>query len=78
MVDQLFNFRNAKFSIFMEVGNIDDINNMSMKDFTNLSRYVDRKHKIETGKPIPLRESNKNMIKMAKMRNKYGKSNHIN
>lgn len=48
---------------------MEDINNMSMKDFIHLSEYLDRKYKIDNKQPVPLRESNRRMIERAKARN---------
>jgi len=62
----LDNLRDCKFAIFMEVGNIEDINNMSMKDFNNLNRYLEKREKIRTNKPVPLSDSEKEMIKRSK------------
>ena len=50
----------------MEVGNIEDINNMSMKDFNNLNRYLEKREKIRTNKPVPLSDSEKEMIRRTK------------
>jgi len=62
----LDNLRDCKFAIFMEVGNIEDINNMSMKDFNNLNRYLEKREKIRTNKPISLSDSEKEMIRRTK------------
>ena len=62
----LDNLRDCKFAIFMEVGNLEDINNMSMKDFNNLNRYLEKREKIRTNKPISLSDSEKEMIKRTK------------
>jgi len=62
----LDNLRDCKFAIFMEVGNLEDINNMSMKDFNNLNRYLEKREKIRTNKPISLSDSEKEMIKRSK------------
>lgn len=49
---------------------MEDINNMSMKDFHHLIEYLDRRAKIESGKPVRLKESNRRMISRAKERNR--------
>jgi hypothetical protein len=54
----------------MEVGNMEDINNMALKDFNNLLKYLSRRNKIREGKPVPLKESQKEMIKITKEKNK--------
>ena len=43
-----------------------DVNNMSMKDFTNLLKHLERKNRMKTGKPVKLKQSQKDMIKKAK------------
>lgn len=63
-------FRSCKYSIFMQTGGMEDINNMGMDDFHHLMEYLDRKSKIEEGKPVRLRESNREMIRRAKVRNR--------
>ena len=50
----------------MEVGNIEDINNMSMKDFNNLNRYLEKRERTREHKPVPLTDSEKEMIKRTK------------
>ena len=50
----------------MEVGNMQDINNMTMKDFNNLMCYLKFKEDKDSGKAVPLKQSQKDMIKKAK------------
>lgn len=50
----------------MEVGNMEDINKMSLLEFNNLLNYLEKKEKIRKHEPIPLRDSEKEMIKKAK------------
>jgi hypothetical protein len=45
---------------------MEDINNMSMKDFNGLMKYVTIRERKRSGKPVPLRDSQKEMIKRAK------------
>jgi len=45
-----------------------DINDMSLKDFNNLNRYLARRERIRDNKTVPLRDSQKEMIKRAKER----------
>ena len=45
-----------------------DINNMTLKDFNGLLRYLDLENKIRKNQPIPLKQSQKDMIKRAKVR----------
>ena len=52
-----------------------DINNMSLNDFNNVFKYISRKNKERKGEIVPLKESNKNMIKRRKERNKNGSTN---
>lgn len=46
-----------------------DINNMNLKDFDNLFKFIDRRNRIKTHKPVPLRDSDREMIKAFKDRN---------
>lgn len=45
---------------------MEDINNMSLKDFYGLNWYMNKIENMRSGKPIPLKESQKEMIKRAK------------
>jgi len=69
-LERLENFRDAKNSLYLEVGNMYDINNMNIKDFNNLFEYISRKDKIKNKQPVPLRESNKRMIQATKDKRK--------
>jgi hypothetical protein len=66
----LENFRDAKNSLYLNVGNMYDINNMSMTDFNNLNEYLERSNKMKSGQPVKLRESNKRMIEARKLKEK--------
>ena len=52
----------------MQVGNMYDINHMKFKDFLNLLDYVEYRDKKQSGKPVPIKESQKDMIKRLKER----------
>ena len=54
----------------MEVGNMEDINNMSIKDFYNLNKFLNRREKMRTHKPVELKQSQKDMIQATKERDK--------
>jgi len=73
-LELLENFRDAKNSLFLEVGNMYDINNMSLKDFNNLYEYIERREKMGKHEPVKLRESNKRMIEARKAKEKRIKS----
>ena len=45
-----------------------DINNMSMKDFHHLLKFLKRRENMREGKPVELKQSQKDMIKKAKER----------
>jgi len=45
-----------------------DINKMSMKDFDGMMVYLKNKKNIDERKPIPLKQSQKDMIKRTKER----------
>lgn len=62
----LENFRDAKNSLYLQVGNMQDINNMSLSDFNHLYEYVERRDKINKHEPVKLRESNRRMIQATK------------
>ena len=62
----LWDFRANKFSMFVEVGNMKDINDMSMKDFINLCKYLEYKNKKDSGGIVPLKKSQKEMIEVTK------------
>ena len=66
----LENFRDAKHSLYLKVGNMYDINSMDIKDFDNLYKYIERKEKINRNEPVPLRESNRRMIEARKNKEK--------
>lgn len=51
-----------KYSVYLEVGNMKDINDMSIDEFNHLYEFIDRREKIRKHQPIPLRDSNKRMI----------------
>ena len=45
-----------------------DINNMSLRDFNSLYKYIDRREKKRNHEPTELRESNRRMIEENKKR----------
>ena len=45
---------------------MEDINKMTLKDFNNLNEYLKIKDKIGKNQPIPLKKSQKEMIKRTK------------
>jgi len=71
--ERLENFRDAKNSLYLKVGNMKDINNMDIKDFNNIFEYSNRIETSRSGKPVPLRESNKRMIQATKEKRKKKK-----
>jgi len=58
--------------MYIQLGNLQDINIMSMKDFNNLHKYLKMKKMMNDGQPIPLKQSQKDMIKRAQERMKHG------
>jgi len=60
------NFTEAKYALFLEVGNMEDINNMDIVDFTRLNRFIEKRNRVMSGKSIPLKDSNREMIRRAK------------
>jgi len=52
---------------------MEDINNMSIEEFNNLMRYLERRERIRKNQIVPLRDKNKEMIKRAKEVKKDGK-----
>ncbi len=50
----------------MEVGNMEDLNNMLVQDFNGIMRYLDEKNKKQNKGFIPLPDSSKEMIKRAR------------
>ena len=58
-------------SLYLEVGNMEDLNNMDIIDFNRLNKYIKRRNAQRNGKPIELKDSNKEMIRRAKERNKW-------
>jgi len=47
-----------------------DINDMQLKDYYNLLKYLDKREKIKTHQPIKLKQSQIDMIKKTKEKNK--------
>ena len=72
-LELLENFRDAKSSLYLEVGNMEDINNMSLKDFGTVLEFAERRANKNSSKPVPLRESNKRMIEATKQKRKNKK-----
>lgn len=70
-MEKLENFRDAKYSLYMETGNMQDINTMSLYDFNYLYDFVERRDKIRKKEPVKLRQSQIDMINRTK--NKKGK-----
>ena len=56
-------FKSAKYALFLRSGNMGDINNMSLKDFYGILDFLKRQDDKKSGKPVKLRESQKEMIK---------------
>ena len=54
----------------MQVGNMQDINNMNLKEFYSLLDYLKTKNDKQSGKAVPLKQSQKDMIKKAKEKKK--------
>ena len=52
--------------MYLEVGNIEDINNMSLNEFNGIIQFTNRRKNIHDGKPVKLKQSQKDMIKRAK------------
>jgi len=50
----------------MQVGNMGDINSMKLKDFYGLMKHLKRRNNIQKGEPVPLRSSQKEMIRITK------------
>lgn len=67
--DRLRDFKKNKYALFLKTGNMHDINNMSLKDFIGVLDYVEYQNKISNNKSIPLGDSNKEMIRRAKLHN---------
>lgn len=57
----------------METGNMDDINRMSMKDYYGLMRYLKYRDKKIKGEKLPLKDSQREMIRRAQEREKHGR-----
>jgi len=49
---------------------MEDINNMDINDFNRLNDFIEKRNKLQKGEPIGLKDSNREMIKRAKERNK--------
>jgi len=49
---------------------MEDINNMTMKDYYGLCEYLELREKMRDNKPIPLKESQREMIKRTKLKEK--------
>jgi len=62
--EHLENFNEAIYSLFLKVGNIEDILNMSPWDFYDISEFATIQNKKTPHKQ--LKESQKDMIKRAK------------
>ena len=45
-----------------------DINDMSLKDFNNLNHYLNIQNRKSSGKIVPLKQSQRDMIEDAKRR----------
>lgn len=71
--DQLDGLREAKYGLYLEVGNLRDINRMSMKDFNNLMRYLKIRNAKKDNEPVPLKKSQQSMIDKFKEKNKKNK-----
>lgn len=52
----------------MQVGNMADINRMTMLDFVRLNRHIERQQKIHSGDKVPLKESQKKLMEDMKKR----------
>jgi hypothetical protein len=56
----------AKYSLYLQTGNMEDINSMDIHEFNNLYKYVERRDKMQKKEPVALRQSNIDMINRTK------------
>ena len=70
--EQLENLQEARYSLYLEVGNMQDILNMTIKDFYGVMEAAKARSERMSGKPTvkKLKQSQKDMIAKAKERNK--------
>ena len=59
--------------MYLECGNMEDINNMSLTDFYGILRFSKKRQDKREGKPIPLKESQKEMIRRTREKNRKEK-----
>jgi len=56
--------------MYLECGNMEDINNMDINDFFGILAFAKKRQDKIEGKQIPLKDSQREMIKRTKERSK--------